>query len=142
MKKILLVLGAMLLATPALAIDFDRKIVNMDGSPILDDKGHEVELTLRSISVNALMLPLAPEEQAKPDSGMEKQRRETLARHVLSAPRSEAPKSDKYASDLQKFPEDKYVFTAEDIVLLKKLINNQYPSPLVVSQAWRALEEK
>lgn len=120
-----LLVAAALLATaaPARAADLDAKIINLDGSPILDDKGAAMTLTVRGICVNALMQPLAPDEQAKPDSGDEKIRREALARHVQSK-------------------DDPYKYTAEDVALMKRLVNRNYPSPLVVSQAWRALEEK
>lgn len=131
---------ALLIATPALAIDFDQKITNLDGSAILDDKGQEVNLTVRVACVNALMMALTADEQSKADSGIEKTRREALARHVMAAPYKE--KNEKSLLDQKRFPEDKYVFTSEDVVLLKKLINNMYTSPLVVSQVWRVLEEK
>lgn len=135
-----LVAAALLIATPALAIDFDQKITNLDGSAIVDDKGQEVNLTVRIACVNALMMALSSEEQGKPDSGIEKTRRDALARHVMAAPYKE--KNEKSLLDQKKFPEDKYVFTSEDVSLMKKLVNNMYPSPLVVSQLWKALEEK
>lgn len=120
---ILAVALAVASTTSALGANFDARITNLDGTPILDDKGKEMELTVRGICVNALMQPLSQEEQAKPDSGDEKVRREALARHVSAK-------------------DDAYKYTSEDIALMKRLVNKNYPSPLVVSQAWRALEEK
>ena len=71
--------------------------------------------------INALEMPFTTEENAKPDSGDQKIRRHELARHVID-------------------PKDTYEFKSEDIVLLKQLINKVYNSPLVVGQAWSALE--
>lgn len=138
-KKALVAVFVMVI-TPAFAIDFDQKIVNLDGSPIVDDKGKEINLTVRAVCVNALVTMLSQEEQAKPDSGYEKQRRDALARHVMAAPYKE--KDERSLLDQKKFPEDKYVFTSEDVALMKKLVNNLYPSPLVVSQVWQVLENK
>lgn len=109
-------------ATSATAADFDAKIVNLDGAPIVDEKGKEIDLTVRTICVNALMAPLSPEEQQKPDSGTEKARRGELARVILL--------------------KESHVFSSEEITLLKRLVNALYPSPLVVSQTWKALEAK
>lgn len=104
------------------AANFDAKIVNLDGKPLLDEKGNEVGLTVRTVCVNALMAPLSQEDQAKPDSGVEKTKRMEMARRIqLNEP---------------------YTYSAEDISTLKKLINAMYSSPLVVGQAWKALEEK
>lgn len=125
MRYPLIVAAALVLAstTGALGANLDARITNLDGTPILDDKGTEISLTVRGVCVNALMQPLSAEEQAKPDSGEEKLRREALARHVASK-------------------DDTYKYTSEDVALMKRLVNKNYPSPLVVSQAWRALEEK
>lgn len=123
MRRISVALSAVLISGAALAGDLGTSITNLDGSAVVDDKGAPINLTVRSICVNSLMAPLGQDEQAKPDSGEEKVRREVLARHV----------QDK---------DDKYKLTAEDIVLIKRLVNRNYPSPLVVSQVWRVLEEK
>jgi hypothetical protein len=136
MKKLLIagVFALALAGASAHAANFNAKITNIDGSPILDDKGKAVELTVRGICMNALMAPLSAEEQAKADSGTEKTRRFELAGHVLKAA---------YPDNAKGVPApDHYIFTAEDIALMKKLVNAQYPSPLTVTQTWRALEEK
>jgi hypothetical protein len=104
----------------ARAADFDAKITNVDGTPLADEKGKEVTLTVRTVCLNALMAPLSQADQQKPDSGKMKVERDDLAKHVLG--------------------DDGYEFKSEDIALLKKLVNEFYPSPLVVAQAWAALE--
>lgn len=120
MRKIILhaLLTIAMIAT-ASAADLDAKIVNLDGSALVDDKGKEVELTVRTVSVNSLMSPYQDEAQI---TGDEKTRRAELARRLQS----------KDAGNL----------TSEDIALIKKLINKFYASPLVVEQAWKALEKK
>lgn len=101
------------------AADFDVRIVNLDGSPIVDDKGKEVELTVRSVSINALMAPYQDETNLAAE---EKLKRAELAQKI----------SKKETSDLK----------SEDIALIKKLVNKFYNSPLVVKQAYDALEKK
>lgn len=103
----------------ARAADFDARIVNLDGTALVDEKGKQVELTVRTITIESLMTPY-PDEQSL--SGEEKLKRAELARRL------QAGESDKFAS--------------EDIALIKKLVNKRYPSPLVVDQVWRALEKK
>jgi hypothetical protein len=118
-KTIMIALAVAALGSAASAADFDARIVNLDGSPVTDDKGKAIELTVRSVSVNALMTP----QQDEPNlTGEEKLRRAELARRILT--------------------KDTAPLTAEDTALIKKLINKTYPSPLVVEQAWRALEAK
>jgi hypothetical protein len=107
----------------AVAADWDYKIANMDGTPIKNEKGEPVDLTVRTIAINALMAPLTQEEQAKPNSGEEKVHRGELARKILLNDPEIA------------------MMRAEDVALIKRLVNNFYPSPLVVEQAWRALEK-
>lgn len=109
----------LVLAMPARAADFDAKIVNLDGTPIVDERGKEVELTLGRVAIEGLMTPYQDEQSL---SGEEKLRRVELARRIQ-------------AKDTGKF-------AAEDIALIKKLINKRYPSPLVVEQAWRELEKR
>lgn len=112
---------AMLIATTVgvWAIDFDTKIVNLDGTAIVDDKGKDVTITVGTVCVNALMQPYQDEQNL---AGEEKLKRMELARHVQKR--------------------DDYKFTSEDVALMKKLVNRAYPSPLVVSQAWAELEKK
>lgn len=109
-----------LVVRAASAADLDAKITNLDGSPLMDgDK--PVELTVRTISINALMTPSKDEQVL---SGEEKLKRADLARRILNA------------------KDGSFQMTSEEIALIKKLINHNYPSPLVVDQAWRALEKK
>lgn len=114
----------LMLATSSVcaAADFDVRITNLDGTPIVDEKGKELELTVRTVVVNALMSPPGQDETNM--SGEEKLRRVDLARRVA-------------AKDANT-----QVFSSEDIALIKKLVNRVYPSPLVVEQSWRALETK
>lgn len=141
--KLALIAGLFLIcASPALAIDFDATVKNLDGTPILDEKGQPVKLTVRMACINALMSPLKQDEQAKPDSGTEKTKRNELALHVLNAPgASDESKPSKTPLDEKRQP-DHYVFTSEDIALMKRLVNDQYPSPLLVAQVWKELEKK
>lgn len=113
--------SAILIASVTLsrAADFDAKITNIDGSPIVDEKGKEIELTVRTVAINALMAPY-PDEQNL--SAEEKLRRAELAQRI----------SRKETGDLK----------SEDIAAIKKLVNKFYASPLVVKQSFDALERK
>jgi hypothetical protein len=115
----LLIATALLVAGPVVAVELDKKITNLDGTAIVDDKGKEMDLTIRTVIINALMSPRADKQD---ETGVDKVKRAELARRVLQ---------DKDGS---------YKYTAEEIALMKELINKNYPSPLVVDQAWRALE--
>lgn len=107
-------------STRLMAADLDARIVNLDGGPLLDDKGKETTLTVRSIAVNSLMAPY-PDEQNL--SGEDKMKRVDLARRLQDT-------------------KTKAELTSEDIVLIKRLVNKAYASPLVVEQTWKALERK
>jgi opacity protein-like surface antigen len=121
MRKLLLIAVSLVaLCSPAMAIDWDAKITSLDGSPIADDKGKPVELAVGAICVNALMSPSSDEPNM---SGEEKIRRYGLALKIQTRDKS-------------------YVYTSEDIALIKKLVNKNYPSPLVVFHVWRELEAK
>jgi hypothetical protein len=142
LKSVLVGLLFSFASSTAWAIDFDVTIKNLDGTAITDDKNQPVNLTIRTVCINALMAPMKPEDQNKPDSGVEKKKRDELARHILNAPHTADPKESGSAIDAKKSTDDHYVFTAEDIVLMKKLVNDQYNSPLVVAQTWAELEKK
>jgi hypothetical protein len=98
-------------------IDFSTAIRDFDGKEI-EDGG---VVTLRSLSINALLAPLA-DASGRPEQlpGTEKVRLATLAQAIHTS----AEKLD---------------FKAEDITLLKERIGRAY-SPLIVMQAWKLLE--
>lgn len=142
MKRLMSILAlcfAILGAVPALAINFDATIKNLDGTPLIDDKGNPV-LTVRVACINALLAPLSTADQAKPDSGKLKQDRTELAHYVYDAPQESSQDSASLIE--QKKRENAHVFTSDDIVLMKRLVNEQYTSPLVVDQVWKELERK
>ena len=110
---------AAMIATTANAADFDAKITNVDGSALVDDKGKPVELTVRTVALNALLAPY-PDEQNLP--GDIKMKRYNLAKKISEG------KVDDLAS--------------EDVAMIKQLVNKYYQSPVTVTQAWEALERK
>lgn len=81
-------------------------------------QGSYKELTLGGACINALMMP---EPQGKDLTGEEKLKRLDLALAIQSA-----------AGPLD--------LTAELVTLLKRLVNQTYPSPLVVARAWNMIE--
>jgi len=103
-------------------IDFDQKLVTLDGKPILglpnSDKPGEKRkpLKLKDVAIMALLSPLA----SKNVDGEKKLERWENAKLVKKG--------------------GKINFTTETIAELKKLINDVYPSPMVVGQAWIMLE--
>lgn len=117
MRKLLLIIaGTMMLTVPAMAIDFTTPITNLDGSQPVGTDGKPVDMRLSTICINAL-LATYPDEQSLP--GTEKLRRYGLARAI-----QENQKID---------------LSAEDVALVKKLVEKQY-GPLVVGQAWGLLD--
>lgn len=108
-------------------IDLLTPLVELNGMPIMrppregevDEKGHPIQqpFTVREMLVNALS---AVYQDDNPD-GMEKMRRLRLARRCFGATKPIA-------------------FTVDEIVLLKKLVNKCYPSPILTGQAWEILD--
>lgn len=94
-------------------IDFSAPILDLDGKPI------EGDLTLGSLSVNALLATLMDHGQPEQLSGTEKVRQAVLAQKIHS----------EKTIDLQ----------AEDVALLKDRIGRSY-APLAVMQAWQLLD--
>lgn len=123
MRKFLLAAAVTLLCltgvTPVMAIDFDQKIVALDGTTVMDEKGQPIVITIGTVCINALMNP-QPGDEA--DLGEDKIKRNLLAEHILKR--------------------DDYKFSVEELALLKKRVNKANPSPLVVRQTWEALEKR
>lgn len=110
------------LATPALAIDFSKPLVDEAGKPVCATQLKEGEdcpagktFTLAIVARNALY---ASYEDEKNLSGDEKFKRAELAQTIT-------------AGDVK--------LKVEDVALVKKLIGKMY-GPVVVYQAWRELD--
>jgi hypothetical protein len=115
-----------LLTQPALAVDFASKITTLDGKPITDEKGVDINATLGSVSELALLTVYQDETndvmqgRIKADEfTKEKLRRYALARKIRAG------------GDVKLKP--------EEIILLKSLIGKAYP-PLIMGQAIGLLE--
>jgi hypothetical protein len=121
MKKIMMLAGAVALAVaaPASATDFSSKMTQIDGKPFLDPTGKpdETQPTLGSIAINALLAAYPDEKDITPE--------EKVKRFVL------AEKIQNHQKDAQ--------LSADEIVLVKKLIGKGYPT-IVVGEAWRMLD--
>lgn len=103
-------------------VKINKTLSALDGSPAIlkNEDGKETVLTLKTICVNALQF------QEKDVSGSEKMKRYRLATKIYGTKDSEDIEMD---------------LSAEDITMLKDLINKSYPSPIVVGQAWDILEQ-
>lgn len=99
------------MATP----NFSYVFTEITGEPLKDG---EKPFTLRTASVNALQHVTQNDRDI---SGDEKVRRYGLALRIHA--------------------EEKPDLKSEDIALIKDLINKSYPSPVIVAQAWKVLEE-
>ena len=119
MKRLFLAAALLLLAAPALAVDFETRIVEIDGSVPVDDKGQPVVLTVGKICINALMQPQTGDEN---EAGEEKIKRAVLAERI--------------------FKKEDVKLTSEETSLIKKRVNRANTSPLIVRQVWEALEKK
>jgi len=95
-------------------IDFSQVMKDLDGKAIRDG---EAELTLRSVTVNALMT-LLPDERSL--GGEEKARRYTLGMKIHKA-------------------KEPLELKAEQVTLVKKCVGGVY-TPLVVGQAFHLLD--
>ena len=96
-------------------VNFDTKLLALDGvTHIKDEKGEET--TLKSVSINALMLPMQDEKDL---SGEEKLKRFSLA--------------------LMLQPGGTVELNVEQLALIKKLIGKIY-TQLVVGRAWPLLD--
>lgn len=97
-------------------IDFNQILKQMDGTDILDEKEKQPML-LKNICINALLIPLDPQERI---GGPEKMKRYDLAQKIYNT-------------------KNKLSVDAERITLLKKLVGDLYP-PMIVGQVYRMLE--
>jgi len=118
MKRFALIAVVALLPSAAMAADFNARIVNVDGTPLKDDAGKEVTLTVRTVTMNALLAPYKDESELPAD---EKVRRGRLAMKISNG--------------------ETGGIAGDDIVLIKKLVNRYYASPLVVTQTFDALDK-
>jgi hypothetical protein len=96
-------------------IDFTKKITNLDGDPIINDKK---ELTLALVCENAL-LALTEKNNSLP--GAKKVHRAILAQCIHT--------------------EGQVDIVAEDVAMIKDVIAESY-SPLVIMRAWEILDPK
>ena len=116
--KIITALAAIALAAatmPALAIDFDSKILTIDGQDFRDERGAAVNITLGSVAQNVLL-----NVDDKSLNGEQKMKRWLLAKKIHEKP---------------KDPD----ISIEDIALIKTLIGNNQP-PAVSGPAWQLLD--
>lgn len=123
--RLVLLMPLLLLATPALAIDFSKPFVGDDGKPVcvIEMKdGTECPadkvFTLRMAARNALHFTYQDEPNL---NGDEKYKRAEIAQGLVGS------------GDIK--------LKAEDIVIIKKVLAKMY-GPLIVYQAWNALEQK
>lgn len=94
--------------------DFSQCFKDLDGSQI---ESNGKALSLRIVAISALQGVYEDEARLPAD--------EKIKRHNLAV----------------KIHADNVVsLTAEDVALIKQLINKAYPSPLVVAQSWAMLE--
>ena len=97
-------------------IDFGEQLTGLDGKGLIEKvNGHEVELTLGQVAVNALLMML-PEEHALPAG-------DKVRRFVIAT----------------KAHEGQAELTAEEIAIVKACIGRAY-GPLVVARAWQLLD--
>ena len=101
-------------------IDVTPAIIDVDGKPVMtvNKEKEQVELTLRAVCVNALIMP----KQNKNLTGEEKIRNDELARKI-------------YNNNMVDFE-------AEEISWLLKGINDLYPAPVIYAQAKKMLSIK
>lgn len=118
MKKLMIVAITVisLLASPAMAIDFNTTIKNIDGTDATGADGKPAELKLSKVCIDAL-LNVFPDEQNL--VGVDK-----IKRYVL-------------AQNIQEHRD--YSMTSEETELVKKLVAKLY-GPLIVGQAWALLD--
>lgn len=119
------VLAAVCVATSVFAmpvqaapIDFNTQITQIDGKPIIDDKGAPAPVTLKKVAVEALLTTF-PDEASL--AGEEKARRYVLAVKISG-------------SDSGKIE-----LTSEDVTMLRKVVGKGY-GPLVVGQVWKIID--
>jgi len=126
MRKILIAAAIiMLMSSTAQALDFTKRLTNLDGSPVTDTEGKPLAKppTLGSICESALLSQFADERDATGKETIEA--REKYERWKLAAKINAATK------DL--------ALTAEELALVKKLVGKAY-GPLIVGQVWTMLD--
>jgi hypothetical protein len=112
MRRIILLI-ALLLASPAVAADFTKPLLDLEGKPIL---AANIPLTLGEAVATALLANYADEQNL---SGEEKVKRFLLAVKVHNA--------------------TELGLTSDEITLIKKLVAKAF-APLVVGRIWAILD--
>lgn len=97
-------------------VNFSIEIEDLDGIPIPKSDTDKTNATVGSCCVNALMIVFKDEQNL---SGEEKVKRLNLAQKIHGKPEAEV--------------------TAEEIVLIKKLVGKAY-GPLIVGRVYEVLE--
>lgn len=117
MKISTVIIGlALIFASPAMAIDFNVTIKNIDGTDATGADGKPAELKLSKVCIDAL-LNVFPDEQNL--VGVDKIKRYMLAQNIQE--------------------HRDYSMTSEETELVKKLVAKLY-GPLIVGQAWALLD--
>jgi hypothetical protein len=115
MRKFLIIAMAIILATPAFAVDFKAPILQLDGKPVPLSETDKSPLTLGKVCTDALIATL-PGETLTPD---EKGDRFRLAMRIVNKPND--------------------AISATDVVLIKKVVGIAY-GPLVVGRVIELLD--
>jgi len=99
-------------------VDVNQTLKALNGEVLKDNdgKGNVVDATLKTAIVNGL---LAPVQQGKNESGLDKVKKYELATRV--------------------YKNDEVELTAEDIVLIKKCVGENF-APIVVGQVYEMLD--
>lgn len=113
-------------------IDMTVEFVDLDGEALLQTKrdGKESPLTLRAVCENVLLAPVPrPQGAAMPGARDAK---------IITG----EDKVERYVLSLQIHSEDEPNLGIDDVAMLKRLIGESDWAPLVVGQAWEALDPK
>lgn len=98
-------------------VKVNQKLVALNGNVLKDNdgQGNVIDATLKTAIVNGLLAPVQKE------SGVDKVKKYELA--------------------LRIYKNDEVELSAEDIVLIKKCVGENF-APIVVGQVWELLENK
>lgn len=128
--KLVTIIIATLLCTPALAIDFSASILQLDGKPFTDKDGKPVEYTLGGVSEQALMAPYQDERDAvvKDPNKLDEFNKEVARRFSL------AQRIHNAKGDVDLDPDTR--------AYLRKLIGKSWGmiNPTVMGEAWQMID--
>lgn len=110
-------------AVPAWAVDFNKELTQIDGSPFKDEKGVPITTSLGKVVEQALLATYNDERD--PQTGKE-----------LITPQD---KFERWKLATKVAQGGNVALSSEELTLVKKLIGKGYP-PLVVGQAWTLLD--